>query len=72
MLANTHSSSQFWLSGASEDEAGDLMNGLLPWLDENPNILFYQASGGLFERQFVNAAGTGYTPAGTAYGKLAP
>ena len=48
------------------------MDQLLPWLDSNAHILFYQAAGGLFEGQFVNAAGTGLTPAGTAYGKLAP
>lgn len=47
------------------------MDELLPWLDDNANVLFYQAAGGLFEGQFVNAAGTGFTPAGTAYGKLA-
>ena len=48
------------------------MNELLPWLDGNANILFYQASGGLFEGQFVNPAGNGYTAAGVAYGKLGP
>lgn len=63
--------SQFWLTDASEEEAGDLMDELLPWLDDNDNVLFYQASGGLFEGGFVNADGTGFTPAGTAYGKLA-
>ena len=46
------------------------MNGLLPWLDENRNVLFYQAAGGLFKGQFVNSAGTGFTAAGLAYGKL--
>lgn len=64
----THS--QFWLTDASEDEAGDLMDDLLPWLDDNTNVLFYQATGGLFEGGFVNAAGTGFTSAGTTYGKL--
>ena len=64
--------SQFWLTGASEDEAGTLMDELLPWLDNNANVLFYQAAGGLFAGAFVNAAGTGLTPAGTAYGTLAP
>ena len=64
--------SQFWLTGASDAEAGDLMNELLPWLDSNDNILFYQAVGGLFEGQFVNTAGTGLTAAGAAYGELAP
>lgn len=67
----TLTSSQFWLTGASEDEAGDLMDELLPWLDSNANVLFYQAFGGLLEGGFVNAAGTGLTPAGKAYGKLA-
>ncbi|CAF9928067.1 MAG: hypothetical protein ALECFALPRED_003939 [Alectoria fallacina] len=62
---------EFWLTGASEDEAGDLMDELLPWLDSNANVLFYQAFGGLLEGGFVNAAGTGLTPAGKAYGKLA-
>lgn len=46
------------------------MDELLPWLDNNANVLFYQASGGLFEGEFVNAAGTGYTSAGLAYGEL--
>lgn len=64
--------SQFWLTGVSASEAADLLNELLPWLDENSNILFYQASGGLFEGQFVNAAGTGLTAAGTAYKNVAP
>ena len=48
------------------------MNGLLPWLDENPMILFYQASGGLFEGQFINAAGTDLTAAGRAYLDASP
>ena len=48
------------------------MNELLPWLDENSNILFYQASGGLFEGQFINGAGTGLTAAGTAYKNVGP
>ncbi len=48
------------------------MNELLPWLDSNDNILFYQASGGLFEGEFVNGAGTGLTPAGVAYGNVVP
>ena len=48
------------------------MNGLLPWLDGNANVLFYQASGGLFGGQFINAAGTGLTAAGTAYKNVGP
>ncbi len=48
------------------------MDKLLPWLDDNTNVLFYQAAGGLFENEFVNSAGTALTAAGTAYGKLAP
>lgn len=48
------------------------MNELLPWLDSKSNILFYQGAGGLSEHQFVNGAGTGYTPAGVAYQKAAP
>ena len=47
------------------------MDELLPWLDDNANVLFYQASGGLFKGDFVNAAGTELTPAGTAYGNVA-
>lgn len=47
------------------------MDELLPWLDSNANVLFYQASGGLFKGEFINAAGTCLTPAGTSYGKLA-
>ena len=47
------------------------MDEILPWLDEYDNILFYQA-GGLFKGEFVNAAGTGLTPAGTAYRNLTP
>ena len=48
------------------------MNELLPWLDGNSNILFYQASGGLFEGQFINGAGTGLTATGTAYRNVGP
>ena len=48
------------------------MDELLPWLDNNTNVLFYQAAGGLFKGEFINAAGTGLTPAGTAYGQLGP
>lgn len=58
--------------GASEDEAGELIDELLPWLDSNTNILFYQAAGGLFKGEFINAAGTGLTPAGTAYLQVGP
>lgn len=48
------------------------MDELLPWLDSNTNILFYQAAGGLFKGEFVNAAGTGLTAAGTAYLQVGP
>ena len=48
------------------------MDGILPWLDENPNILFYQADGGLFEGGFVDPAGTGLTAAGEAYKNVGP
>lgn len=48
------------------------MHELLPWLDSKAYILFYQAAGGLFEHQLVNGAGTGYTPAGVAYQRVAP
>ena len=47
------------------------MNGILPWLDDNDLVLFYQA-GGLFEKEFLNAAGTGWTAAATAYNSLGP
>jgi hypothetical protein len=43
------------------------MDALLPYLDANPKILGYQAFGGLWEGKFVNAAGTGLTPAGVKY-----
>ena len=43
------------------------MDELLPWLDGNDNVLFYQAAGGLFKGEFVNSDGTGLTPAGSAY-----
>ena len=48
------------------------MDELLPWLDAYDKILFYQAAGGLYEGEFINAAGTGLTPAGTAYDNLSP
>ena len=47
------------------------MDELLPWFDSNDNVLFYQAAGGLYKGELVNAAGTGLTAAGIVYGALA-
>ena len=46
------------------------MDELLPYLDGNPNVLGYQAVGGLWEGQFITSDGTGLTPAGQKYKTL--
>ena len=46
------------------------MDTLLPYLDNNPNVLGYQAFGGLWEGKFINSAGTGLTPAGQKYNTM--
>lgn len=43
------------------------MDLLLPYLDNNDNVLAYQAFGGLFKGAFINANGSGLTPAGQKY-----
>lgn len=43
------------------------MDALLPYLDSNPNVLGYQAFGGLWEGNFINSTGNGLTPAGSKY-----
>ena len=58
---------QWWLWNASEDEGGDLMGLLLPYLDGNPRVMGYQAFGGLWKGNFINSDGTGLTPAGQKY-----
>ena len=55
------------LEGASESEAGELMEELLPYLDGNPNVVAYQAAEGLTEGVFVNADADGLTTAGQKY-----
>ena len=57
----------WWLNDASLAEGGDLMDELLPYLDGNANVLAYQAAGGLWEGDFINADATGLTPAGQKY-----
>lgn len=58
---------EWWLSGASLDEGSELMDDLLPYLDNTPSVLGYQAFGGLWEGSFINADGMGLTPAGQKY-----
>lgn len=58
---------EWWLWGASLDEGSELMDDLLPYLDNTPSVLGYQAFGGLWEGSFINADGTGLTPAGQKY-----
>lgn len=43
------------------------MDILLPYLDANPNVLGYQAFGGLWEGNFITPDGTGLTAAGQKY-----
>ena len=61
---------EWWLTGASLDEGSDLMDAMLPYLDQNPNVLGHSAFGGLWEGNFINADGTGLTPAGQKYSTL--
>lgn len=58
---------EFWLWGASTSEGGTYLQGILPYLDCNPNIIGYQAFGGLWPGNFITSDGSGLTPAGTAY-----
>lgn len=46
------------------------MRKILPYLDGNDQIIGYQAFGGLFKGNFINADGTGLTPAGAVYRDL--
>ena len=62
---------QWWLWNASESEGEYLMDILLPYLDANPNVLGYQAFGGLWEGNFITPDGTGLTPAGQKYKTMA-
>ena len=48
------------------------MDILLPYLDANPNVLGYQALGGLWEGNFITPDGTGLTPAGQKYKGMSP
>lgn len=59
--------SGWWLNGVTLSEGGDLMELLLPYLDNNHNVLAHQSSAGLLEGGLVNAEATGLTPAGQAY-----
>ncbi|KAL6715790.1 hypothetical protein ACLMJK_006751 [Lecanora helva] len=59
--------SGWWLNGVSLDEGGELMETLLPYLDNNANILAYQASAGLLKGGLINDLENGLTPAGQAY-----
>jgi hypothetical protein len=61
---------QFWLWNASDVEGADYMQKILPYLDNHPNIVGYQAFGGLWEGRFINAQGNGLTPAGSVYRDL--
>ena len=46
------------------------MDLLLPYLDQNTNVLGYQAFGGLWEGNFINSDGTGLTTAGQKYNTM--
>lgn len=61
---------EFWLHDASLADGAELMDALLPYLDSNPNVLAYQAFGGLWKGNFINADATGLTPAGLKYRDL--
>ena len=61
---------QFWLWNASEAEGAEYLQKILPYLDNHPNIVGYQAFGGLWEGRFINAQGNGLTPAGSVYRNL--
>ena len=58
---------EFWLTGATDTEGANLIEDIIPYLDGNENVMGYQAFGGLWKGNFLNAAGTGLDAAGEKY-----